>query len=215
MRRLVPWLVVGGLLTLPLFAAPAFDDEVPPKDDPLPKTISVGDEVPAKVAMTSIDGEPISFKELRGKVVVLHFWSDRCPAERHANPIFGRLENQFDAEKVVMIGVASNQNELGGKPAEGDDYADFYQALRKKWTEVKFQHSLYADHGNRVSDLFQAKTTPHCFVIDPKGVLRDDGALDDDPRGQKGDEATNYVKQTVDALLKGERPPVTSTKPYG
>ena len=39
--------------------------------------------------------------------------------------------------------------------------------------------------------------------------------VDDDPRGQKGEKATNYVVDAVKAVLAEKRPTVTTTKPYG
>ena len=74
---------------------------------------------------------------------------------------------------------------------------------------------MFADHGNKVSGLFQARTTPHCFVIDQKGVLRYAGALDDDPGEKKGETAVVYVRDAADALLAGKDVAVKETKPYG
>ncbi len=38
--------------------------------------------------------------------------------------------------------------------------------------------------GGDVGRAYGAKTTPHMFVIDEKGVLRYAGGIDDDPRGR-------------------------------
>ena len=63
--------------------------------------------------------------------------------------------------------------------------------------------------------MFRARTTPHCYVIDQKGVLRYEGALDNDPRGRKGEDATMYVRDAIDAALAGKKYAKSSTKPYG
>jgi len=161
-------------------------------------------------------GKATSFKDLRGKVVLIHFWSDRCPAEKHADPVFKAMEAKYkDSKDVVLLGIASNQNELGAKPGEGDAYEGFYTSLRKKRDEVGYTHTILADHGNVVSDLFGAKSTPHCFVVDRKGVLQYSGALDDDPNGKKGEQATNYLVDAATALLADKKPEVQATKPYG
>ena len=114
-----------------------------------------------------------------------------------------------------MLGIASNQNELGTAPGEGDDYASYYKALRSKRDKIGYKHTILADHGNVASNLFQARSTPHCFVIDKEGVIQYAGALDDDPRGRKGDAATNYVVNATTAILKGQELVITETKPYG
>ena len=180
------------------------------------KTLKIGSTVPADLELKDFEGKATSFKSLRGKTVLLHFWSDRCPAERHADPIFKKMEAKYaDNPDVVMLGIASNQNELGEAPGRGADYSNFYTDLRTKRDKVGYKHTILADHGNVVSDLFQARSTPHCFVIDKEGVIRYSGALDDDPRGKKGDKATNYMVDAAAALMKGEKLAVTETKPYG
>jgi thiol-disulfide isomerase/thioredoxin len=202
----VPALASTSSLTGALIALS--EDEVKP--------LEIGSTVPETVRLMDFEGKPTSFKDLRGKIVIVHFWSDRCPAEKHADPVFLAMEKKYaDSKDVVLLGIASNQNELGAKPAEGDDYAKHYESLRKKRDEVGYKHTILADHGNVVSDLFGAKSTPHCFVVDQKGVLQYAGALDDDLPGKKGDQATNYLVNAASALLEGKKPEVASTKPYG
>lgn len=215
----IPGLALAGALavSVPALAAHAeVDVSASASDDIAPEKLKVGSTVPAKLALTDFDGNSVSFEDLRGKVVLLHFWSSRCPAEKHANPVFKQMEARYAKSKdVVMIGIAANQNELGAKPGEGDDFTGFYTELRDQRDKVGLEHTILADHGNRVSGMFQARTTPHCYVIDGKGVVRYSGALDDDPRGKKGEEATNYLVQSATAILAGEKLPVTETKPYG
>lgn len=179
--------------------------------------LKVGSTVPESVTLKDFEGKATSFKSLRGKYVIVHFWSDRCPAEVHGDPVFLRMEKQLaSSPDVVMIGIASNQNELGPKPAaEEADYSKHYESLRTKRDKVGYKHTILADHGNVVSDLFQARTTPHCFVLDKEGVIQYAGALDDDPRDAKGEAAKNYLLDTVKALQAGKAPEVTETKPYG
>jgi thiol-disulfide isomerase/thioredoxin len=216
-------LLLAGLAAAPALAAVAQDpapvtrqDEKKGDDEKKPKVLKVGSVVPERLSLPDLDGKQHSFKDLRGKVVVLHFWSDRCPYEEHGNPVFARMEKRYaDAKDVVMIGINSNQNELGRKPEKDADHSKLYGNLREKLAKAGLSHTMLADHGNVVSELFQARTTPHCFVIDPKGVIQYAGALDNDPRGEKGDDATNYVVEAVTAVQAGERPATTETKPYG
>lgn len=186
------------------------------KDDKKSKLLKVGSTVPENLRLPDLNGKMHNFKDLRGKVTIVHFWSDRCPAERHANPVFMEMEKRFaNSKDVAMVGICSNQNELGDKPGKEADYKKLYTNLKEKASKVGYKHTMLADHGNKVSDLFQARSTPHCFVIDKKGVIQYAGALDDDPRGSKGKEATNYLVDATTAILAGKRPAVTSTKPYG
>lgn len=213
----VTFLALMGALAAPALATSLWTTPASALvSDETKKPLEIGSTVPETIRLADFEGKATSFKDLRGKVVIVHFWSDRCPAEKHANPVFLEMEKRYaDNKEVVMIGIASNQNELGAKPAEGDDYAAFYTDLRTKRDEVGYKHTILADHGNVVSAQFGARTTPHCYVIDQKGVLQYAGALDDDLPGKKGDAATNYLVNATTALLAGKKPEVTSTKPYG
>lgn len=213
----MPGLVLCGALTaLAANPVPTSIDEPKPVEGEKVKVLEVGSTVPERIELKDFEGNSTSFKELRDKVVVLHFWSYRCPAERHANPIFMKMESRYaESDDVVMIGIVSNQNELGVAPGKDANYRNHYKELRKKRDDVGYKHTILADHGNKISDLFGARSTPHCYVIDKKGVIRYSGALDDDPRGKKGDEATNYVVDATKAVLAGEKVKYAETKPYG
>jgi thiol-disulfide isomerase/thioredoxin len=222
---LLPCLILCGAFAVP--ASTAFANAPTAVDDPKPvpekrddekkvKVLEIGSTVPERITLKDFEGKATSFKDLRDKVVIVHFWSYRCPAEKHANPIFKQMEARYaKSDDVVMLGIVSNQNELGPKPGPDADYSKHYKELREKYEDVGYSHTMLADHGNEISDLFGARSTPHCFVIDKKGVLRYSGALDDDPRGQKGDEATNYVVEVAEAVAAGKKVPYEETKPYG
>ena len=64
--------------------------------------------------------------------------------------------------------------------------------------------------------MYDAKTTPHMFVIDANGVIRYEGAIDDH-RGTDGGKGANvnYVSAALDALLSGKDVTVSKTTPYG
>jgi len=217
-QHLLSLFVIGGALALPLAAQ---DPKPQPKPDPKPveapkvELLKVGSTVPETVSMKDLDGKAVTFKELRGKVVIIHFWSIVCPWEAHGDPVTKSLEKTYAGKDVVILAVNSNQGELGAEPPKDADYSKQYESLRKKSKEVGFTQRIIADHGNVISNLFQAKSTPHCFVIDQKGVLRYAGALDDDGMGEKGDKAKVYPRDAADALLAGKEVEVKETKPYG
>ncbi|MCB9880385.1 MAG: redoxin domain-containing protein [Planctomycetes bacterium] len=205
------------------------------------KPLEIGQPVPADIALPTIDGKTRSFGDLRGKIVFVHFWSITCPWEKYAEPVIVELEKAYKGKPVVVLAINSNQNEIGPAPKpvkEGEDaeegdkdedaqgdakdgdagkkkqkpsqYAKLVAHVKK--TEG-FEHEALVDHGNTVSTLFGARTTPHCFVIDAKGVLRYAGALDGYAQDKKNPEA--YVKNAIDALLAGKDVETTSTRPYG
>jgi hypothetical protein len=79
----------------------------------------------------------------------------------------------------------------------------------------KVDAPVLIDGDGTVGHLYDAKRTPHLYVIDAEGVLRYQGAIDDDPRGDKGDKATNYAVQAVRQIVAGETVAPDITPSYG
>jgi hypothetical protein len=73
---------------------------------------------------------------------------------------------------------------------------------------------LLHDPDQQVADLYGAQTTPHLFVVDPEGILRYQGALDD-VTFRRRVPTQQYLLQAVAALLAGELPEVDQTPVYG
>lgn len=184
-----------------------------------PLVLDVGATVPETTVLHDTEGKPFRFKDARGKTVVIHFWSTVCPAEEGAEPKLMKLAKDFAEKDVIVVAIAANQNEIGAKPDpeafEAKDPKDRpYAELRAEAERVKFNHRILVDHGAEVANLLAARTTPHCFVIDPKGVLVYSGALDDDPRG-RGEAKSPYVHDAVTAALEGRDVEPATTRPYG
>jgi hypothetical protein len=64
---------------------------------------------------------------------------------------------------------------------------------------------------------YEAQTTPHMFVIDPAGMLRYMGAIDDQPTTDASTVAVarNYVREAFTAVSSGGKVAETATDPYG
>jgi hypothetical protein len=88
----------------------------------------------------------------------------------------------------------------------------------EKMTDLGFNGSAYiVDETGDIGKMYDAKTTPHMFVIDPEGTLVYAGAIDSDPSFKQDGiaDATNYVKAAWEAVAAGEEVEVASTQPYG
>ena len=64
---------------------------------------------------------------------------------------------------------------------------------------------------------YGARTTPHMFVIDPKGVLIYAGGIDNKPSTDIADiaTATNYVTAALDEAMAGKPVTTPTARPYG
>ena len=83
--------------------------------------------------------------------------------------------------------------------------------------EKGFTFPYLFDKGQKVYPKYGATKTPHVYILTKtkKGnEVAYIGAIDDNARNPKA-VMTRYVENAVDALLKGEKPPVTETKAIG
>jgi peroxiredoxin len=167
----------------------------------LAQSAPVGEPAPA-FTLTDQAGQTHTLESYRGKVVVLEWTNPECPyVVRHYNA--DTMENGATAwgDDVVWLAVDSSnfvtpESSAAFAAAEG------------------FSYPTLQDPSGEVGRAYGARTTPHMFVIDAEGVVRYNGAIDDDPRG-RNESPTNYVNAAVTALLAGEAPEVAQTEPYG
>lgn len=183
----------------------------------LAKGLTIGRVVPKDLALPDMDGKLHKFGDYRGKVVFVHFWSIRCPWEKYAEPAILNMQKRFRGKEVAFLAINANRTEIGATPPEIDPEGGekAYPQIRAHCDRVKFSHPVLIDHGNRAADLFQARTTPHCYVIDKKGVLQYAGALDDYNQHRDADLVEPYALQAIDAVLAGKEPKLRTTRPYG
>ncbi|WP_297692320.1 redoxin domain-containing protein [Phenylobacterium sp.] len=148
----------------------------------------------------------------RGKIVVLEWTSDACPySHKHYDSgNMQRLQAKARRQGVVWFTVMT-------APRASAEYMTPPEV--RAWKKKVHSHAtaVLIDSDGRLARAYEAKTTPHMFIIDPTGRLVYMGGIDDrpftDPKSLKG--ADNYVADAL-ADLKAHRPiahPVT--RPYG
>ena len=169
-------------------------------------------------AFTAVDtrGASHSLAAYRGRWVVLEWVNHSCPyTKKHYKLVDGRPGNtqamQRDyAKRVVWLSVVSSAPGKQGftTAAEADELT------REKGASPA---AVIRDTAGALGRLYAARNTPQYAIIDPQGVLRYAGAIDDKPSSNVKDiaAATNYVRVALDAGLAGNAITVTQTQPYG
>jgi peroxiredoxin len=155
---------------------------------------------PAPVfSLPDLDGKVHSLDEARGRIAVINFWSAECPQSARAD---GELLTSLGlwGERVRLLTIAANANETP-------------DMLRRVAGERGLPLLLH-DPDQQVVDLYGAQTTPHLFVVDPEGILRYQGALDD-VTFRRRVPTQQYLLQAVEALLAGRLPEVEGMPAYG
>ena len=61
---------------------------------------------------TTLEGKPISLEELRGKIVVLVFWSTRCPICSKEIPKINQMVEKYSGKNVVFLGLSMENDAM-------------------------------------------------------------------------------------------------------
>jgi hypothetical protein len=161
---------------------------------------------------TDSNGLEHSLSQYRGKYVVLEWANKGCPFDQK-HYLSGSMENlqkEWTAKGVVWLSVISSAPGTQGyvSPAEENTY-------------IKTMHvastAVLLDPTGAIGRLYEAKTTPHMFVIDPTGKLIYQGAIDNKPTTDQADlkGADNYLNDALNASMSGKPIAVSTTRPYG
>ena len=77
--------------------------------------------------------------------------------------------------------------------------------------------AILLDSDGKVGKAYGATTTPHMFIVNAKGLVIYEGAIDDQPSANKKTlkGAKNYIRMAFEDLEKGNSVKVASTNPYG
>ncbi|QNN21183.1 thioredoxin family protein [Planctomycetales bacterium ZRK34] len=159
---------------------------------------AIGDRAPS-FELTDQNGNMVSLDQFKGKVVVLEWFNDGCPVtkQHHTAPAktMSTLADKYKADGVVWLAINSTRTtsvEKNKKAAE----------------RFGVEYPVLDDSAGKVGQAYGARCTPHMFVIDARGMLAYNGAIDDR-------KSTNYIAKAVDELLAGKPVSTPQTKPYG
>lgn len=163
---------------------------------------------------TGIDTKGTEHKltDLKGKTVVLEWNNPECPyvVKHYGAKNMQDLQKAATADGVVWLTV--NSSAAGKQGNMSGEVADKYVA-----DQGAAPTAYILDADGTIGKLYDAKTTPHMYVINPEGVLVYAGAIDSDdsfkPETIKG--ATNYVTAALQSVKDGKPVAQASTKPYG
>ncbi|HWM85650.1 MAG TPA: thioredoxin family protein [Kofleriaceae bacterium] len=159
--------------------------------------------------LTDLDGKQVSLASFRGKTVVLEWFNPGCPFVRYAHgegPL-KELAKKQTASGIVWLAINSGS---AGKQGAG---AEVNRQAKQEWA---MEHPILLDETGATGKAYDAKTTPHMYIIDPSGALVYKGGLDNAPLGKAPAEGhINYVENALAAVAAGKPVEVAESKPYG
>ena len=171
----------------------------------------LGQPAPAFKA-TDASGKTRSLAEFRGKTVVLEWTNSGCPyVQKHYNAgAMQKLQSQATRDGVVWLTVVSSAPGMQGF---------LTPAAAKAWKSNLGAGAadVLLDPKGAVGRAYDARTTPHMYIVDKAGALVYMGGIDDqpsaDPESLKG--ARNFVTAALADIKAGRVVAQAATRPYG
>src|SRR5688572_22427615 len=206
-------LTVTSLLTLALLVAGGceFDEDdgyVRPSSYVAP---AIGKAAPEFKAVDTY-GKAHSLSQYRGKWVVLEWLNHGCPYVRkhYDNKVMQALQKKYADKGVTWLSVVSSA------PGKQGHYSnDKANDLTKE--KGAAPHAVLVDASGTVGRMYDARTTPHMFVINPEGTLLYMGGIDDKPNTRASDfkDARPHVDIALQEAMAGKPISVPTSQPYG
>jgi len=164
------------------------------------------------------NGKTHKLSQYRGKFVVLEWLNHDCPFvvkhyttdEKYKDLNMQSTQKMAKDQGVIWLSINSTAE-------DNKDYktpAKTNELIKKTNTQA---HAVLLDPKGTVGRKYDAKTTPHMFVINPEGKVIYMGAIDDNSSSRVTalTGARNYVREALQKAKANEALAITQTKPYG
>jgi thiol-disulfide isomerase/thioredoxin len=135
-----------------------------------------------------INSEPLTMKKLRGKVVLVHFWTNGCFNCKNNYPHYKAWQERYDGKDVVILGIhtpeTTGEREIERIAKQADKYG------------LKFLIAVDNDGANW--NAWNNRVWPTVYVVDRRGIVRYGWEGELSYKGAPGEEK---VRKLVDELL--------------
>jgi len=210
MKKILGIAILAAMLSL-VFAVFALPQESKEEKVEVTITAKIGQPAP-NFKLSSATGKKYSLSDYKGQWVVLEWINLQCPfvLKHYNSKNMQTLQQNYTKKEVVWLSICSSA------PGKQGNFSG--EELTAQIKEVSSSSTAYLIDGDgKVGHSYGAKTTPHMFIINPKGVLVYAGAIDDKPSVKLEDVkgATNFVAAALDAGLAKKVIKVSSTVSYG
>jgi thiol-disulfide isomerase/thioredoxin len=194
MRKMILSAAVLALVASPVFAGQ------------YNKKVSVGEKAPtfSGIPATTKDGvdSSLTLSDIKEDLVVLVFLANHCPVVQAYEDRIIDFTTDYKNKGVKVVGVAVSNQEIDRLPG-------IKSYMKDKGSNYVYGH----DESQDIGRAYGATNTPQFFVLDKDRVIRYMGAMDDSQNDSKVKKT--FLRDAVDALLKGESVEVSETKAVG
>ncbi len=165
-------------------------------------------------SVTDAAGTTHTLEDYSGQWLVLEWFNHDCPfVQKHytGSGNMPALQTSAAEQEVSWLTVISSAEGKQGylTPEKAKEVAERYQLA----ASAPFLLDTSGDMGRA----YDAKTTPHMFIINPEGTVVYAGAIDSNSSANPAviPESTNYVTQALGEAMAGQPVTVPATQAYG
>ncbi len=163
-------------------------------------------------SFTDTNGKYHNLSDFKGKYVVLEWWNVDCPfvVKHYSSGNMQALQAEVTKDGGIWIVVCSS---APGK--QGHVNAEQANELMKK-ANAKMT-AIALDPQGTIGRMYGARVTPHMYIIDPRGNLIYNGAIDSIRSSDPNDipKAENYVRKALSEAKAGKPVTTATSQPYG
>lgn len=172
-------------------------------------TLKAGDTAP-DFKLKNVDGKEVSFASFpKAKGYIVVFTCNTCPYAVGYEQRIIDLDTKFRPQGYPVIAINPNDPEASK--------SDTFEKMQELAKNKKYPFPYLFDAGQKVTDQYGAKRTPHLFIVSKtaKGnVVEYVGAIDNDPEG-KNPQKIKYAEDVIASLKSNQKPAITQTKEIG
>lgn len=171
---------------------------------------TVGQPAP-DFSLTDVTGKTVRLSDFKGQHVVLEWNNPGCPfVRKHYQGNLQALQKEFTAKGVVWLAINSTEDASA-------DYKTPPQLARWMAEQKAAPTAVLMDEEGAVGKAYNARVTPHMYIVNAQGRLAYAGAIDSIPSARVSDidKATNFVRQGLNELLAGKPVSVAQNQAYG
>ncbi len=195
-----------------LVASSSFAAGIRGKGKPSPAKLKIGDAAPKWSGIPGVDGKKHGLSEYKkAKLIVMAFTCNHCPFAKAYEDRLIAIQKEYKSKGVQVVAVSVNDP----KAYRADSFENM--KVRAKGEDRKnkkpFNFPYLYDETQKIGRDYAATHTPHVFLIDQKRKIAYMGAIDDNMKVDNVKE--HFLRDALDALLAGKKPPKTVTKQFG
>jgi peroxiredoxin len=165
--------------------------------------LKIGDPAPTWSDLVGVDDAKHSLADYKdAKLLVLVFTCNHCPVAVAYQDRLIAIQKDYKDKGVQVVAV--NVNNIA---------EDKLDKMKVRAKEKGFNFPYLYDPTQKIGRDYGATHTPHVFLLDKDRKLAYTGRIDDNQNPAKVKKQD--LRAALDALLAGEKPPVTVTKQFG